>query len=527
MNTVAAPERPFALTLRSSNKFILATICLAAFTDGFLYGVVVPVLPFSLGDQSGVPEEDIQKWTSYLLMIFGGAALLTSRKYIWATLAGWIADQGSTRRLPFLVGLFIQALATSLLLVTPGVKALMIARALQGLSAAVVYAVGMAILVDTFGMDDVGKNAGYFLSSANIGVLISPPIGGFVYARVGYWAVVALMVSLVVLDIVLRLAMIEKSIAAGFEEEDEEADIYRAILSFPTSYGALSIYRSQYQDILKKKMPAFVSILRDPRGLANIYAVFICYVILAAFDAGLGVFVKGHFHWHSSAAGTLFVAIALPSLLYPVAGSLSDKYGPKWIATGGFGIAAAAAFAIGFIQNPTLWQMTSLYALLCVIGTGIAFVLPSIANDLTAIANKLSSPSIDTSTSRGAYAQAFGLFNCGITGGTVVGPFLMSFVSQFGWQVVTVFLGILASSACASILVSHVEARGDKARPGEQSLGRPRRDSVAQYRRQPIGEGRRYNSWQPRRQSVAQQRRQTIGDVRAYSSWQPRRQSVT
>lgn len=255
----------------------------------------------------------------------------------------------------------------------------MVARALQGLSAAVVYSVGLAILVDTVGMADIGRNAGYFLSSANMGVLISPLIGGVVYSKAGYRAVVIMMVSLVAIDILLRLIMIEKSTATNWaQEEDEESGFHRPILARSPSYGTLDSNRNQRRNKLKSNMPAFLRLLVSPRALANIYAVFISYVLLSAFDAGLGVFVKQRFHWESSAAGAIFLAIALPSLLSPIAGSLSDKYGPKWIAVTGFAVSAAALFAIGFIEKPSFWQLASLYTLLVIIGRHC--YPPSIAN---------------------------------------------------------------------------------------------------------------------------------------------------
>lgn len=42
---------PFYLKIRSSNWFIITTISLAIFTDMFLYGVIVPVIPFALEEK--------------------------------------------------------------------------------------------------------------------------------------------------------------------------------------------------------------------------------------------------------------------------------------------------------------------------------------------------------------------------------------------------------------------------------------------------------------------------------------------
>ncbi len=51
---------PFALAFRLSNCFILGIVCLAVFTDLLPYGLIVPVLPYSLVDDIGVAEDELQ-----------------------------------------------------------------------------------------------------------------------------------------------------------------------------------------------------------------------------------------------------------------------------------------------------------------------------------------------------------------------------------------------------------------------------------------------------------------------------------
>lgn len=47
---------PWLLKYRSSDGFIIGTVALAVFTDMFLYGVIVPVIPFALQQQGHVEE---------------------------------------------------------------------------------------------------------------------------------------------------------------------------------------------------------------------------------------------------------------------------------------------------------------------------------------------------------------------------------------------------------------------------------------------------------------------------------------
>lgn len=63
---------------RSSTPFIIAVVCVAVFTDIFLYGLIVPVLPFSLKQRVGLGEDDLQRWASILLASCGASILLNS-----------------------------------------------------------------------------------------------------------------------------------------------------------------------------------------------------------------------------------------------------------------------------------------------------------------------------------------------------------------------------------------------------------------------------------------------------------------
>jgi hypothetical protein len=75
MNSFPLSTREF----RSSKSFTLLVVCIAMFSDVFIYGLLIPVMPFALTDRLGVPEKDVQKWNSVLLGLLGGAILVGSR----------------------------------------------------------------------------------------------------------------------------------------------------------------------------------------------------------------------------------------------------------------------------------------------------------------------------------------------------------------------------------------------------------------------------------------------------------------
>ncbi|CAL8582856.1 hypothetical protein XPA_008500 [Xanthoria parietina] len=210
------PEKPPPLLkYRSSKGFILTTICVAVFTDIFLYGIIVPVVPFALTKRAGVAEEDVQHWVSVLLAVYG-AALLAS-----APVCGFLADRSTSRRLPLLVGLLALAGATLLLCFGHTIAVLVTGRLLQGISAAIVWTVGLALLVDTVGQKEIGQVMGYISISMSVSILVAPLLGGVVYDRGGYFGVYYMAFALIIVDIILRTVMIEKKVACKWEKQDQ------------------------------------------------------------------------------------------------------------------------------------------------------------------------------------------------------------------------------------------------------------------------------------------------------------------
>ena len=150
----SSDKPPIALRYRSNTFFILATVAVGLFTDLFLYGLVVPVFPYMLRDRVSVPSDKVQSYVSGLLAAYAGASVVSSVP------AGWIADRTNARQVPFLAGLAALLAATILLAFGRTMPVLVIARMLQGVSAAVVWTVGLAMVLDTVGPENLGKVIG-------------------------------------------------------------------------------------------------------------------------------------------------------------------------------------------------------------------------------------------------------------------------------------------------------------------------------------------------------------------------------
>lgn len=178
----------------------------------------------------------MQRWTSILLACYSVALLVGSPFF------GFYADHSSSRRWPLLIGLVMLAGSTLLLCLGNTIGLLVLGRLLQGLSAAIVWSVGCALLVDTMG-NSVGVAMGYVNIAMSMGLLIAPVIGGIVYETAGYYPVFYIAFGVVAMDILLRLAMIEKKVARQWLPEIEgtaaaalpEPDVEKATPSAETA----------------------------------------------------------------------------------------------------------------------------------------------------------------------------------------------------------------------------------------------------------------------------------------------------
>lgn len=160
---------PWSLKWRSRTSFIISTIALGFFTDFFLYALPVPILPYILKDRLHLPAPRIQSVSSSLL------ATHTIICAIFSPIAAILTDKCAGRKFPYLVGILLLLLATIVFFLGDHVAILVLARAVQGISGALVWTVGQAILIDTVGAKNVGKATGsvrHALPSSKAAILI-------------------------------------------------------------------------------------------------------------------------------------------------------------------------------------------------------------------------------------------------------------------------------------------------------------------------------------------------------------------
>ncbi|KAL8932866.1 MAG: hypothetical protein Q9216_006638 [Gyalolechia sp. 2 TL-2023] len=427
-----AKSKPIGLAWRSSTLFIVSTVGIGLFTDLFLYGLVVPILPFILEDRISLPQDQIQSHVSALLAAYAGASVLFSPA------AGIIADRVPTRQTPFLVGLVALLAATLMLSLGQSIPVLVVARILQGTSAAVVWTIGLALVLDTVGPGNLGKTIGSIFGFISIGELAAPVLGGVVYKKAGYPGVFGMGFAILAIDFIMRLLLIEKKTAAKWhvdepEASDDQGEQDRNAGDEEDANEEEPLLRKKEEDSYKvpegqpKAVKAFPILycLKDPRLLTALLLAFNQATLLATFDATVPTEAQQLFGFDSLKSGLLFISLVLPYLLLgPVAGWLVDRFGPKPAAVLGFGYLVPVLILLRLARPGGTSQIVIYCVLLSLCGIGLAVIgSPSIV-EASYVVDMYNKTNPDFFGAQGPYAQLYGINSMVFSLGLTLGPLI-------------------------------------------------------------------------------------------------------
>ncbi|KAJ5148528.1 hypothetical protein N7448_000106 [Penicillium atrosanguineum] len=399
--------------IRSSDTFVVVAMSLATFTDTFIYGMIVPILPYLLIRDGKSSRDETQKWTSILLAVYGVALLIGS------PLVGFISDRIHTRKSPLLVGYIAVALSTSLFLFGNTPALLIVARVFQGLAGAVVGVLSFALIADTARPENRGEFMAYASISFTWGMISGPALG------------------LLTLDIILRLLMNENICK---EQRD---------LPFPTTRS------DERSPLLDRPNPPKESLALwdfcEPRFLMIIMVEVTVSSIFSAFETTLPLFTMQTYQWSSTNSGLVFLGVSLPSLLsIPL-----NRYGRNWNRRRTVAIELVLAIiplaALRFTEENTPKHQIIFVALVVLVGlfmtTSQAQVMAEVSDTVRAIEAK---HDVDSQKSSGM-GTGYAFCNMAIAIGQFVGPLVAGFTRiKFGWAGMTFTLA--AFSCCVGLL---------------------------------------------------------------------------
>ncbi|KAJ6178064.1 hypothetical protein N7519_008525 [Penicillium mononematosum] len=450
-------SRPLLLKLRSSQMFIVATVSLSLFTHMFLYGMIVPVMPVALIIRTNIPPQDREFWNSVLFISEAGASVVS------APVFGYLLDRSNTRQGLYIFGLFMLLVSMGLLTAAFSITVYVAARVLQGSASAMVSVAGFSIVTDTVTKAHLGYMLGYIDVGLTLGFASGPLIGGIVYHAGGYYAVCGIAFGLIAIDLVLRLAVIEKKTAAFWLTLEVEASSAPVFPNLASQYGAIEPRGEDEDEIEKKGLFLFGKLLQQPRILICTWTFVLQSIYNAVLDTVIPIFVMDRFHWSTSGAGMVFLPIFVTVLVQPLSGYLSDRVGTRAVATTGFLLLAPTLICLRFVEHNTMGHKVALCGLLALFGLFNNGTSPCLMVEMHKVVDELEVTNPEVFKRSGAIAQTFSLQQMAQFTGMTVGPMIGGLTDhRYGWKTMTLCLGLLSAiTAIPTLWMSGREATGE------------------------------------------------------------------
>lgn len=279
---------------RRSRPVAVALVTLGTFTDLLAYSIAVPVLPDVTARLGASPTI-----IGLLFASFGVTLLGVSIP------SGSLSDRIG-RRGPLVAGMAVLAGSTLAFAFATSLPWLFAARLLQGAADAIAWGVGFALIADLYGPSERGRVMGFVMSGSNLGFMLGPSIGGWLYetggARLPFLLVTALAVA----------------VAVGF-----------LWLEFPAPAGA------------REAVP-FRRLISHADIAACSTLVVVAASTMSMFEPVLALHLSSALGLKPGQVGMVFgVAAVASTVLHPAYGWLADRFGSRRLMIIGLVVASA------------------------------------------------------------------------------------------------------------------------------------------------------------------------------------------
>jgi EmrB/QacA subfamily drug resistance transporter len=366
----------------------LAIVSIALFMtalDNLVVGIALPSIRAELGGSLESLEWTVNSYTlAFAVFLLGGAAL---------------GDRFGRKRM-FSAGLALFTASSALAALAPSIDALVAARALQGLGAAIVLPLTLTLLSEAVAPERRGAALGIWAGVSGLGVALGPLVGGAVVQGISWHWIFWLNVPVGLALIPLAARMLTESYGPNSRLDVPGLALAGAGL-FGLTFGIVRADSLGWtSSTVLASAGAGVALLaaflaweaRAPqpmlplrffrsRGFAATNGVS-----FAMFFGTFGsIFLLSQFFQVAQGLGPLEAGLrtlpwtGMPMIVAPLAGLLSDRIGSRPLMATGLALQAGAMAWLAVISNPST-PFSELIAPFVMAGTGMALVFAPSAN---------------------------------------------------------------------------------------------------------------------------------------------------
>ncbi|KAJ5425175.1 hypothetical protein N7465_000245 [Penicillium sp. CMV-2018d] len=434
---MAYPGKPLGYRWRSSKLLVIACISVALFSDTFLYSFLVPILSRMLEDRLGVDPTHVQFYNSASLAVHGFVSMIAG------PVMGHFADKNPKKKLQLLFSLIGCMVGTALVAVARCLWVFFLGRIFQGVAGSAVWVIGLATVADAVGEEHIGKMMGIVSSFASAGLISGPVISGLLFEKLGYWATWTAPFTLLILDFISRLVMIEApheslptrspSLIAVTDATSERNETSPLLQDTTSSNKRLW---GNFEWAGQQKLATQSFFYRDMLGNGRVLTALLVSVasgsVMASFDTTVPLHVREVFGWGTSTTGLIFVCLEIPVIIVgPLSGWIRDCIGVRYPAMCSMVAWALLIWLLGIPGNGHFpWASSKIQGSVIYIATmlGIGVVAPFLSGlailEVTALVKQRQTEQPNIYGPHGGLARASSMVDVAVTLAMTVGPII-------------------------------------------------------------------------------------------------------